>query len=146
MVAPDRAGFFSYLNFNLPRLTKAAFVGVIAFLGLTQWANLAYVIEPFRAAHLVMAVALAGCALFVGLALFTRTRPWTFGLVICVVSVLVYIVGQFADAPAIASGSSTEQVALWNLTVLVPAAYVILYWAMRRGIIVAHPDARNWHD
>lgn len=142
----QRRGFFAYLNFNLPRVTKTIFVLVIAFLGLAQWANVAYSADPFPAGTIVMAVLLGGCVLFVGLALFTKTRPWTFGLAICVVTALVYVIGLLVDAPTIRAGSSTGRVALWNLNILVPAGYFVLYWALRRGIVVAHPDQRHWHD
>lgn len=146
MESSQRHSFFDYVNFNLPRLTKAVFVGVVGVLGTVLVGNVVAAPTPFPGGHVVMLVAVAGCAVFVGLALLTRTRPWTLGLAVSAVSVLIYLLGLIVDAPAVRTGSSNGQVALWNLTLLVPIGYFVLYWALRRGVIVAHPDQRHWHD
>lgn len=141
-----RPSFFDYLHFNLPRLTKVVLIGVIAGLGMSLGFGAALHANPFPLSSVAIFTIVAGCCVFVVLALFTTIRPWGFGLALSMGSALVYILGSFLTGPSIASGDSTGQVALWNLTILVPAVYVGLFWALRRGILIAHPDQRQWHD
>ncbi len=141
----QRGNFFDYLQFNLPRLTKTLFVAIVALMGAVLIGNVAVSAEPFSGGHILMLILLAGCGTFIALALATRVRPWALGFLLSAATVAVYILGSFAHAPAIGAGSSTEQVALWNLNLILPICYFVLYWALRRGIVVAHPDKRNWH-
>ena len=142
---PRRGKFFDYLQFNLPRLTKAMFVGLIALMGAVLIGNVAASAAPFPGGHAIMALLLAGCVVVAGAALATRIRPWTLGFLVSVGIMALFLAGTVLDAPAISAGSSTGQVALWNLNVILPIVYLVLYWALRRGIIIAHPDKRNWH-
>lgn len=144
-VPTRRGNFFDYLQFNLPRLTKAALVALVALMGAVLVGNVAASAPPFTGGHAVLVCLAAGCVTVAGLALATRIRPWTPGFLLGVVIVAVYIAGALSDAPAISTGASTEQVALWNLNLILPICYFALYWALRRGILVAHPDQRNWH-
>ncbi len=145
IVPPQRGNFFDYLQFNLPRLTKAMLVGLVALMGAVLIGNVAASAEPFLGGHAIMLLLLAGCVAVAGAALATRTRPWTLGFLVSLGIIAVFIAGAVLDAPAIDTGSSTGQVALWNLNVILPICYLVLYWALRRGIVIAHPDKRNWH-
>ncbi len=140
-----RRPFFDYLKFNLPRTTKAAFILVAGLLGVTHLAAAALLPASFPGAP-VLSILLGACfTVFLVVALLTRLRPWFFGLVACVASVLLYALVVW-QRPNSAGAPPVELLALWNLTLLLPLAYLTLYWALRRGILVAHPDQRNWHD
>lgn len=144
---PDKRSFIlRYFQINLPRVTKAAFVLVILALAAAQVATILVLPPPFTGSTVALAILAACCAVFTGMALFTRIRPWTLGFIVCIVSVAVWGLGKWQHAPSVAAGDTTGQIALWNANVLLPVVYAIAYAALRYGILVAHPDQRRWHD
>ena len=44
------------------------------------------------------------------------------------------------------NGASILAAAIWNLTLFVPLVYLVLYWALQYGMIVAYPDDQNFMD
>ncbi len=83
---------------------------------------------------------------FVAVGLVTSARIWAWGAGIAVASVLVYLGGLAGDAPYVWNGASVVLAATWNVTLLASIGYLVLYWSLRYGIIVAAPDDQNFMD
>lgn len=62
------------------------------------------------------------------------------------VSLLVHLGGLPGDPPYVWNGAGVALAATWNLTLLASLGYLMLYGALRYGIIVAAPDDQNFMD
>ena len=57
-----------------------------------------------------------------------------------------YVGGIFGTAPYVWNGASLVQAAIWNTTLFASLGYLVLYWALQYGMIVASPDDQNFMD
>ncbi len=141
-----RAPFLRYIRINLPRATRLVLLLVIAVIGGASAAVALGDHEPFRFANPILWAVLGAAVLFVAVGLVTSARIWIWGVGIALASLLVYLGGLAGDAPYVWNGASIVQAATWNLTLLASIGYLVLYWALRYGIIVAAPDDQNFMD
>ncbi|MEO7587544.1 MAG: hypothetical protein ABIS84_05895 [Arachnia sp.] len=141
-----RAPFLRYIRINLPRTVRALLLAVIAFIGATAAATALGDIEPFPFGDPILWAVCGAAALFVVVGLVTSARLWTWGTGIAGAAILVYIVGIAGTAPYVWNGATIPQAALWNLMLFASVAYLVLYSALRYGMIVAAPDNQNFMD
>lgn len=141
-----RAPFLRYIRINLPQTTRLLLVAVIAMIGGASVAVVLLNHEPFLFAPLALWGIFAAAVVFVAVGLITSARIWNLGLIIALCSLLVYLGGLLGNAPYVWNGASVVSAAIWNLTLLASIAYLVLFWALRYGIIVAAPDNQNFMD
>ncbi|WP_205342114.1 hypothetical protein [Denitrificimonas caeni] len=141
-----RAPLLRYIRINLPKTTRLLLIAVIAVVGAASAAVALSNHAPFLFATPVLWSIFGAAAVFVAVALLTSVRIWTWGLTIALSSLLVYIAGLLGNAPYVWNGASVVSAAIWNLTLLASIAYMVLFWALRYGMIVAAPDKQNFMD
>lgn len=141
-----RAPLMRYVLINLPRTTRFLLLLVVAVIGAASAAVALGDHEPFPFADPLLWGVLGMTVVFVAVGAVTSARIWTWGLVIALAAVSVYAGGLAGDAPYVWNGASVVLAAAWNLTLLASLAYLILYWALRYGMIVAAPDDQNFMD
>lgn len=141
-----RAPLLRYIRVNLPRTTKVLLLLVIAAIGAASATVALSGHEPFPFADPVLVMILAAAVLFVAVGSVTRLRMWTAGLGIAGAALLVYVGGIWGNAPYVWNGASIGLAATWNLILFASAGYLVLYWALTYGMIVAAPDDQNFMD
>ncbi len=141
-----RAPFLRYIRINLPRTVRLLLLAVIAFIGATAAVTALGDIEPFPFADPILWAVCGAAALFVIVGLVTSARLWTWGTGIAGAAILIYLVGIAGTAPYVWNGASIPQAALWNLMLFASLAYLVMYAALRYGMIVAAPDNQNFMD
>jgi len=141
-----RAPLLRYIRINLPKTTRLLLIAVIAVIGAASAAVALSNHPPFLFATLALWGICGVAAVFVAVGLLTSARIWTWGLFIALASLLVYMGGLLGNAPYVWNGTSVVSAAIWNLTLLASIAYMVLFWALRYGMIVAAPDNQNFMD
>lgn len=141
-----RAPFLRYIRINLPRTTRLLLLFVVAVIGVASAATALGGQEPFPFADPLLWAVAAAAVLFVGIGLVSTARIWAFGLAIALSSILVYVGGIFGTAPYVWNGASLLMAATWNVTLFASLGYLVLYWALQYGMIVASPDDQNFMD
>ncbi|MGO2089126.1 MAG: hypothetical protein ACTH2P_05900 [Oceanisphaera sp.] len=141
-----RAPLLRYIRINLPRTTRLLLIGVIAVIGSASAAVALLKHEPFLFATPVLWGVFGAAVIFVAVGLITSARIWTWGLLIALCSLLVYIGGLLGNAPYVWHGASVVNAAIWNITLLASVAYLVLFGALRYGMIVAAPDNQHFLD
>lgn len=141
-----RAPFLRYIRINLPQTTRLLLVAVIAVIGAASAAVALSNHEPFLFATPALWSIFGTAVMFVVAGLLTSARIWTWGLIIALSSLLVYIGGFLGNAPYVWNGASVVSAAIWNLTFFASLGYIVLFWALRYGMIVAAPDNQNFMD
>lgn len=141
-----RAPFLRYIRINLPRATRAVLLGVVGAIGAASAATALGDIEPFPFADPILWAIAAAAVVFVGVGIVSKAYIWTAGLGIALSSILIYAGGILGTAPYVWNGATIIEAVIWNLTLMLSLAYVLLYWALRYGMIVASPDNQNFMD
>lgn len=141
-----RAPFLRYIRINLPRATRLLLVALIAVIGAASAAVALSNYEPFLLATSALWSVSGAAAVFVVVGLMTSAHIWRWGLIIAMSSLLVYMGGLLGNAPYVWNGASVVFAAIWNLTLFTSIAYIVLFWALRYGMIVAAPDNQNFMD
>ncbi|WP_295627637.1 hypothetical protein [uncultured Corynebacterium sp.] len=141
-----RAPFFRYIRINLPRLTRAAIIAVMALMAVTAGIVATSGHLPFAAGDVALWLVVALAAIFVVVALIPSTRPWDFGVVPACAALLAYVGGLFGDAPYVWNGASIELAAAWNSMMLLAVAYLLLRWAESYGVIAVYPDDQGFES
>lgn len=141
-----RAPFLRYIRINLPHTTRLVLLLVIAVIGATSASVALGNQEPFPFANFALGGVGGAAVIFVAVGLLSSARVWVWGAGIAVASVLIYLGGIAGDAPYVWNGASILAAALWNTTLLASLGYVVLFAALRAGIIVAAPDDQNFMD
>lgn len=141
-----RAPLLRYIRINLPRLTRLVLLAVVAVIGIASAATALGGPEPFPFANPLLWAVLVAAVLYVGVGLASKARIWTVGLGIALASLLIYVGGIFGTAPYVWNGASLVQAAIWNTTLFASLGYLVLYWALQYGMIVASPDDQNFMD
>ncbi|MEJ5997791.1 hypothetical protein [Corynebacterium sp. H130] len=140
-----RAPFFRYIRINLPKTTRVLLVAVVATIGgCAGWTSTS-ARDIFSGSDIALWLIAGLAAVFVALGV-TRLRVWDFGLVPAIGALIVYGIGLASDAPYVWNGASVLQAAVWNLMMLCALAYLVLYWALGYGMIVAYPDDQGFED
>ncbi|HAT6417862.1 TPA: hypothetical protein JAL42_000177 [Corynebacterium striatum] len=85
-------------------------------------------------------------AIFVVLGLCSAWRLWDFGLIAGLGSIFTYLGGVAGQLPTVDNGASVYAAAGWNLFLFCGIAYLLLYWALNYGMIVAYPDDQGFED
>ena len=95
----ERAPFFRYFRFNLPKLTRAVIVAIMTLQGCLAWyvARSEFLIFPGQEIVLYLLVAL--CAVVAVLGAVTPWRVWDFGLIPAVGSLLLFVGGLAGTPP-----------------------------------------------
>lgn len=141
-----RAPFLRYIRINLPQTTRLLLIAVIAVIGAASAAVALSNQEPFLFAIPILWSVSGAAVVFVAVGLLTSARIWKWGLIIALSSLLVYLGGLLGHAPYVWNGASVLSAAIWNLTFFASIAYIVLFWALRYGMIVAAPDNQNFMD
>lgn len=141
-----RAPFFRYIRFNLPKLTKAVLLLIIAGIGACAGYIVSIEHEIFVGDNLALWLIIVTAAIFVLLGVVSKLRIWDFGMVPALGALLLYVGGLVGNAPFVWNGADTYTAATWNLMMLLAFAYVILRWALGYGILVAYPDDQGFED
>lgn len=141
-----RAPLFRYIRINLPRVTRLLLVALIAVIGVASAMVTFSNHEIFPFATQALWCITGGSAVFVTTGFMSNARIWTSGLIIALSSLLVYLGGIFGKAPYVWNGASIVDAAIWNLTLFAAVIYILLFWALRFGMIVAAPDNQNFTD
>ena len=141
-----RAPFFRYIRINLPRLTRAFIVAVMAVVAASAFYVAAATTGIFTGAQLCLCLVGTLASIFVLSGLVPRWRIWDFGLVPALGAVLVYVAGLFGTAPYVWNGASIGVAAAWNVMLFASLGYGLLYWALNYGVIAAYPDDQGFED
>ncbi len=141
-----RASLMRYIRINLPRATRLLLLFVVAVIGAASAAIALGDHEVFPFDTPILWGVFGAAVLFVAAGLVTSARIWTWGVGIAAASLLVYLGGLAGDAPYVWNGASIVLAATWNLTLVASIGYLVLYWALMYGIIVAAPDDQNFMD
>lgn len=141
-----RAPPLRYIRINLPRTTRLLLVAVIAVIGGASAAVALSNHQPFLFATKALWSVFGAAVVFVAVGLMTSARIWTWGLLIALLSLLVYLGGLLGNAPYVWNGARVVTAAMWNLTLLASVAYMVLFSALRYGMIVAAPDNQHFLD
>ena len=141
-----RAPFLRYIRINLPRTTRLLLIAIIAVIGAASAAVALSKHEPFLFAPPALWSVCAAAVVFIAVGLLTSARIWKWGLIIALSSLLIYMGGLLGNAPYVWNGASVVSAAIWNLTLLGSIAYIVLFWALQYGMIVAAPDNQNFMD
>lgn len=141
-----RAPFFRYIRINLPRLTKAAILVIVAPIGGCAWAVLSSGFDIFAGSDIALGLVIALVAVFLVLGLVTKWRIWGFGTVVAAAGILVYLGGLFGHAPFVGNGAGVYLAAGWNTMFFASLAYCVIYWALNYGVLVAYPDTQGFED
>lgn len=141
-----RAPLLRYIRINLPRTTRLLLLFVIAVIGMASATVALSEYEPFPLSNLLLWGVVAAAIVVVAVGLLTKKRVWTLGLGIATASTLIYAGGILGDAPFVWNGASVTLAAVWNITLFASLGYVVLYWALKYGMIVASPDDQHFMD
>lgn len=141
-----RAPFLRYIRINLPRLTKAVLIMVIAVIGATAAGVALSDHLPFPGADIALWIVVAFAAIYVLFGLFTTLRIWDYGSLVGAAALIVYIGGLLGDAPFVWNGASIYLAATWNVMAIASLAYFFLNWAVNYGMLVAYPDDQGFTD
>ncbi|MCB5160490.1 hypothetical protein [Marinomonas algarum] len=141
-----RAPLLRYIRINLPRATRWLLVALIALVGVASAAVALSQRDIFPLAITALWSLVGLTVVFVIIGLTTHARIWTWGLLITLFSLLIYLGGLLGNAPYVWNGASVAEAAIWNLTLFASVVYSLLYWALRYGMIVASPDQQNFTD
>lgn len=141
-----RAPLLRYIRINLPRTTRLLLLAIIAVNGAASAAIALSKHEIFLFATPLLWSVFGAAMLFVAVGLLSAARIWTWGAVIAQFSLLIYLGGLLGNAPYVWNGASVVAAAIWNLTLLASIAYLVLFWALRYGMIAAAPDKQNFMD
>lgn len=142
----NRSPLLRYVRFNLPRTTRLLLIAMVALIGGASAAVALSSHEPFPFAMPVLWGVVGASAVFVAVGLLTAARLWNWGLGIALASLLVYLGGLVGNAPYVWNGASVAAAAIWNLTLVGATGYVVLFAALRYGMIVASPDNQHFMD
>lgn len=143
----ERANFFRYFRFNLPRLTKAILLIVVATIGACAAGVAVSDYPPFPHATPALWIIVGACVVYLVLALTTRLAIWDFGSFIAFGACVVYLAGiAGGTAPFIWNGASINLAAAWNLLLFASLAYFVLNWAVNFGILVVWPKTQGFTD
>lgn len=141
-----RAPFFRYFRFNLPRLTKAVLLLLVAGIGSTALGVGLSSHLPFDHGQVPLFLIAASAAIFLVVGLVSRLKIWDLGLFVALAALVTYLGGLFGDAPYVWNGAAVELAAAWNLMMMLSLAYLVAYWALHYRVIVAFPDDQNFQD
>ncbi len=141
-----RAPLLRYIRINLPKTTRLLLIAVIAVIGAASAAVALSNHPPFLFAIPALWSVFAAALIFVAVGLVTTVRIWTWGLAIALSALLIYLGGLLGNAPYVWNGASVVTAAMWNLTLLASLAYMVLFGALRYGMIVAAPDNQHFMD
>lgn len=141
-----RAPFLRYIRINLPRTVRLLLLAVVAFIGASAAVTALGDMEPFTFGDPVLWVIAVAALIFVAVGLLTSARMWAWGIGIACVAIVAYLIGIAGTAPYVWNGASIPRAALWNLMLFASLAYLVLYAALRYGMIVAAPDNQNFMD
>ena len=141
-----RAPFLRYIRINLPRTVRLVLLAVIAAIGAAAAFTAFGTLQPFPFADPILWGVCVAAVVFVVVGLVTRLRLWTWGTGIAGAAILIYLVGLAGTPVYVWNGASIPQAAVWNLMLFASLAYLVLYAALRYGMIVAAPDNQNFMD
>lgn len=141
-----RAPFFRYIRINLPRTTRLLLIAIIAVIAAASAAVVVLGHEPFTYARYALWAVCTMASVFVVVGLVSQARIWVWGAVIALCSLLIYVGGLLGNAPYVWNGASVASAAIWNITLLASVAYLVLFWALQYGMIVAAPDNQHFLD
>lgn len=141
-----RAPLMRYIRINLPRTTRVLLVLIIALVGAASAAVALSGHEAFPLYAPILWGIFGAAVLFVAVGLITKARIWTWGTGIVLASLLVYFSSLVGDPPYVWNGVSTVLAATWNMTLFASISYLVLYWALQYGILVASPDDQKFMD
>lgn len=141
-----RAPFLRYIRINLPKTTRALIVILIALLGVSAGyvASLGHPI--FQGSNVVLWGLVALCAVGVIFAAFTKLRPWDFLALPAIAALIIWGVGFFQNAPFVWNGGDLYEAVAWNMLMYCGLAYLVIYWALNYGMLVAWPDDQGFDD
>lgn len=141
-----RAPFFRYIRINLPRLTKAVILLIIAWITFTSFVIARTDFEIFAGSDIALYLVSALAAIFCVVGLLTKARIWDFGMLPALAAIVAYIGGLFGTAPYVWNGAGIYTAAAWNTMFFAGIAYVIIRWALGYGVLVAYPDDQGFGD
>lgn len=141
-----RAPLMRYVRINLPLTTRLLLLAMVAVIGAASAASVLLSHEPFPFATPALWGVVGAAAVFVAVGLLTSARLWNWGLAIALASLLVYLGGLLGNAPYVWNGASVVSAAIWNLTLVGAIGYIVLFAALRYGMIVAAPDNQHFMD
>lgn len=141
-----RASLLRYVSINLPRTTRLLLLLVVAVIGAASASVALSDREPFSFADPILWAVFGAALVFVAVGLVTSARIWAWGVGIAAASVLVYLGGLVGNAPYVWNGASVVLAATWNVTLLASIGYLVLYSALRYGMLVAAPDNQTFRD
>ncbi|AIG64313.1 hypothetical protein CATYP_06480 [Corynebacterium atypicum] len=141
-----RAPFLRYIRIDLPRLTKALLLLVVAVIGAMAAIVALSDHLPFSGADIALWAVVVLAVIYLAFGLCTKLRIWDYGSYVASAAVLVYIGGLFGDAPYVWNGASIELAAAWNTMLIASVAYWVLNWAVNYGMLSAWPDTQGFTD
>lgn len=141
-----RAPLPRYIRINLPRTTRVLMLLVVAVVGVASTTVALSDYEPFTFANPILWGIVGATVVFVVVGAATKIRIWTAGLAVVTSALLVYVGGLWGNEPYVWNGASIVLAATWNIILLASLAYLVLYWALRYGMIVAAPDNQDFMD
>lgn len=141
-----RANFFRYFRFNLPRLTKAVLLVVIAIITACAAGVALSGHVPFDHGEIALWIVVALGAIYLVLGIFTRWEIWDFGSMVAAAACVTYLGGMLGNAPLVENGASINLAATWNGMLFASLAYFVLNWAVNFGILVVWPRTQGFTD
>lgn len=145
--------FYRYLQFNLPRATTAA--GIALLMGSVAirlfWLS-GHFLAPdpptYLLAYLAVIVTanLAAAALMIVPRIPIALLGWTFGAFVSTATVGMYIASRAPGLPGAPELAGRWDYPLGTVSLMLPVAFLALWFTVITQRNIAYPQRRGWHD
>lgn len=144
----ERAPLYRYFQFNLPRLTRAVLLLMLAGIGALALAVRLNLPSGLHTGWLtVMLPVTAVVALLVAVIGAVTVRDvWNPGGAAAMLGLVTWLVALAGRAPFTWEGAGLYVAAGWNLMMFLSLGYLVLLAMLRVRIIVAYPDDQGFED
>jgi hypothetical protein len=145
--------FFRFFQFNLPRTTTAAGIALLAGSAVIRlfWLSghfLASDPPTYVLVYLALIVAgdLVAAAVMIVPSIPIALLGWVFGAFVSTATVGMYIASRTAGLPGVPELVGRWHYALGTVSLLLPAAFLGLWFTVITQRNIVYPQRRGWHD
>jgi hypothetical protein len=146
--------FYRYFLFNVPRITTASGIVLLAGVGAIRlyWLTGGFLVSGLPAYLAAYFVLLVAAAFLASVAMVVGRRPglvrigWAVGSLVSAVSIGVYVASRTLGLPGLPQLVERWDYALGTFSMVLAALFLALYFSVLTGANVAYPQRRQWHD